>query len=129
VIWIYDFTHFRASKRCAVAVLDVVSRFWLSTVVSAEESSTQVEVAFTRALVAEGKEHLLDEGLLDELAHGVVPDNDRAGPGAARGVGQRAADDLARDRGVHGRRPPSRSTLGARAPRTIRRGWSPFSGT
>jgi transposase InsO family protein len=76
VIWIYDFTHFRASKRCAVAVLDVVSRFWLSTVVSAEESSTQVEVAFTRALVAEGKQHLLDEALLDELAHGVVPDND-----------------------------------------------------
>jgi putative transposase len=80
VIWIYDFTHFRASKRCAVAVLDVVSRYWLSTVVSAEESSTQVEVAFTRALVAEGKEHLLDEGLLDELAHGVVPDNDERVP-------------------------------------------------
>jgi hypothetical protein len=26
VIWIYDFTHFRASQRCAVAVVDVVSR-------------------------------------------------------------------------------------------------------
>ena len=26
VIWIYDFTHFQASRRCAVAVLDVVSR-------------------------------------------------------------------------------------------------------
>jgi len=34
VIYIYDFTHFRASRRCAVAVLDVVSRLWLSTVVS-----------------------------------------------------------------------------------------------
>ncbi|HEX2316265.1 MAG TPA: hypothetical protein VHJ17_21165 [Thermomonospora sp.] len=43
VIWIYDFTHFRASRRCAVAVLDVVSRYWLATVVSTEESSTQVE--------------------------------------------------------------------------------------
>jgi hypothetical protein len=32
VIWIYDFTHFRASKRCAVAILDVVSRLWLATV-------------------------------------------------------------------------------------------------
>lgn len=80
VIWIYDFTHFRASKRCVVAELDVVSRYWLSTVVSAEESSTQVEVAFTRALVADGKEHLLDEVLLDELAHGVVPDNDERVP-------------------------------------------------
>jgi hypothetical protein len=45
VIYIYDFTHFRASRRRAVAVLDVVSRYWLSTVVSAEESSTQVQVA------------------------------------------------------------------------------------
>lgn len=77
VIYIYDFTHFRASKRCAVAVLDVVSRYWLSTVVSAEESSTQVQVAFTEALVADGKEYLLeDEQLLDELHDGVVPDND-----------------------------------------------------
>jgi putative transposase len=77
VIYIYDFTHFRASKRCAIAVLDVVSRYWLSTVVSAEESSVQVEVAFTDALVADGKGYLLeDEHLLAELAAGVVPDND-----------------------------------------------------
>jgi putative transposase len=71
VIWIYDFTHFRASRRCAVAVLDVVSRLWLSTVVSAEESSTQVEVAFTDALITEGKAHLLDAQLLDELHAGI----------------------------------------------------------
>jgi putative transposase len=77
VIWIYDFTHFRTSKWCAVAVLDVVSRYWLSTVVSAEETSTQVEVAFTRALIADGKDHLLeDPTLLAELAAGVVPDRD-----------------------------------------------------
>jgi putative transposase len=76
VIWIYDFTHFRASRRVAVAVLDVVSRYWLSTVVSAEESSTQVEVAFTRALTSDGKDHLLDEALYAELARGEVPDHD-----------------------------------------------------
>jgi putative transposase len=80
VIYIYDFTHFRASQRCAIAVLDVVSRYWLSTVVSAEESSTQVEVALTDALIADGKAHLLDEQLLDELAAGVVPDNDERLP-------------------------------------------------
>jgi putative transposase len=74
VIWIYDFTHFTAAKRCAVAVLDVVSRYWLATVVSAEETSTQIEVAFTQALIADGKEYLLDEALIEELAHGVVPD-------------------------------------------------------
>jgi transposase InsO family protein len=76
VIFIYDFTHFRASKACAVAVMDVVSRYWLATVVSHEESSVQVEVAFTRALIADGKDHLLDEPLLAELATGVVPDRD-----------------------------------------------------
>src|SRR5690606_14336272 len=80
LIWIYDFTHFRASARCAVAVIDVVSRKWLSTVVSAEESSTQVEVAFTRALIVDGKEHLLDQPLLDELATGTVPDDDERVP-------------------------------------------------
>ena len=80
VIYIYDFTHFRASRRCAVAVLDVVSRYWLSTVVSAEESSTQVQVAFTDALLADGKAHLLDAQLLDELHAGVVPDNDERIP-------------------------------------------------
>lgn len=76
VIWIYDFTHFTAAGRCAVAVLDVISRLWLSTVVSAEESSTQVEVAFTRALIADGKDHLLEQSLLDELRSGLVPDTD-----------------------------------------------------
>jgi transposase InsO family protein len=76
VIWIYDFTCFRASGVCAVAVLDVVSRHWLATCVSAEESSTQVEVAFIDALVADGKERLLDDDLLAELRGGVVPDND-----------------------------------------------------
>jgi putative transposase len=80
VIWIYDFTHFAASRWCAVAVLDVVSRYWLSTVVSPEETSTQVEVAFTRALCADGKDHLLEEPtLLAELAGGVVPDHDTDG--------------------------------------------------
>ena len=80
VIMIYDFTHFTRAHRCVVAVIDVISKYWLSTVVSAEESSTQVEVAFTRALVAEGKEHLLDADLLQELATGTVPDNDERIP-------------------------------------------------
>jgi transposase InsO family protein len=76
VVWIYDFTHFTAAGRCAVAVMDVISRYWLSTVVSAEESSTQVEVAFTRALLADGKDHLLEASLLGELASGAIPDPD-----------------------------------------------------
>jgi transposase InsO family protein len=53
-IWAYDFTHFSRARRAAVAILDVVSRKWLTTVVSAEETSSQVEVAFTAALEQEG---------------------------------------------------------------------------
>ena len=52
-IWGYDFTHFTRSKRAVIAVLDIVSRKWLSTVVSAEETSSQIEVAFTDALETE----------------------------------------------------------------------------
>jgi transposase InsO family protein len=57
-VWAYDFTHFTRARRAVVAVLDMVSRKWLATVCSAEETSTQVEVAFTAALDAE---HLLDD--------------------------------------------------------------------
>jgi putative transposase len=52
-IWAYDFTHFTGARRVALAIIDVVSRKWLTTLVSAEESSVQVEVAFTAALAAE----------------------------------------------------------------------------
>ena len=48
------YTHFPRARCAAIAILDVVSRKWLTTLVSAEESSTQVEVAFTAALDAEG---------------------------------------------------------------------------
>jgi putative transposase len=60
-IWGYDFTHFSRARRVAVAILDIVSRKWLGTVVSAEESSTQVEVAFTAALEAEDLLDLADQ--------------------------------------------------------------------
>jgi putative transposase len=52
-VWAYDFTHFSRARRAVIAILDVVTRRWITTLVAAEESSTQVEVAFTAALVAE----------------------------------------------------------------------------
>jgi putative transposase len=52
-VWGYDFTHFTAARRAVVAILDIVSRKWLTTLVSAEETSTQIEVCFTDALAAE----------------------------------------------------------------------------
>jgi putative transposase len=77
VIYMYDFTHFAGLPSwCAIAVMDVVSRYWLATVVSPEETSTQVEIAFTRALTCDGKDHLLDEVLVAELRSGVVPEHE-----------------------------------------------------
>jgi hypothetical protein len=52
-VWAYDFTHFPRARRAALAIIDVVSRRWIHTLVCAEESSVQVEVAFTAALAAE----------------------------------------------------------------------------
>lgn len=42
------------ARVAAVAIIDTVSRKWITTVVSADEYSVQVEVAFTAALDAEG---------------------------------------------------------------------------
>ena len=43
----------------AVTVVeDLVSRKWLAHIVSAEETSTQIEVVFTDALAAEGTAHM-----------------------------------------------------------------------
>jgi transposase InsO family protein len=52
-IWGYDFTHFTRARVAVVAIIDIVSRKWITTVTSPEETSTQVEVAFTAALEAE----------------------------------------------------------------------------
>jgi putative transposase len=53
-IWIYDTTHFTAAGMAVLIIEDLVSRKWLTTVVSVEETSTQVELGFTAALQAEG---------------------------------------------------------------------------
>jgi transposase InsO family protein len=53
-IWIYDTTHFTRAGMAVLIIEDLVSRKWITEVVSAEETSTQVEVAFTQALDAEG---------------------------------------------------------------------------
>jgi putative transposase len=54
-IWIYDTTHFaRCPAVAVITVMDLVTRKWICEVVSGEETSTQVEVAFTDALELEG---------------------------------------------------------------------------
>lgn len=81
-IWCYDYTHFTRAKRVAVAVMDVVSRRWLSTVVSAEETSTQIEVAFTAALTEEGLAERIDARLLARLRCGEATAGELDGPDA-----------------------------------------------
>ncbi len=53
-IWIYDTTHFTRAGMAVLIIEDLVSRKWITEIVSVEETSTQVELAFTAALDAEG---------------------------------------------------------------------------
>ena len=53
-IWIYDTTHFPKAGMAVLIIEDLVSRKWITQIVSVEETSTQVELAFTAALEAEG---------------------------------------------------------------------------
>ncbi|MCP4224310.1 MAG: transposase family protein, partial [Actinomycetia bacterium] len=64
-IWIWDVTHFTRAKRCVFAIEDMVSRRWISTLVSPEETSTQVRVVFDQALIAERLDELLTDERLD----------------------------------------------------------------
>jgi putative transposase len=58
-VWIYDTTHFMRAQMAVLIVMDLVSRKWISTVVSAQETSIQVQLGFTWALEREGiDEHL-----------------------------------------------------------------------
>jgi transposase InsO family protein len=68
-IWIYDTTHFTRAGMAVLIVEDLVSRKWITEIVSSEETSTQVELAFTAALEAEGILEAVDarhdDGLVD----------------------------------------------------------------
>ncbi len=67
-IWAWDATHFPKARRAAFAIVDLVSRKWIDTVVSAEESSTQVKVLFEHALEVEGLIELITPERLELTA-------------------------------------------------------------
>ncbi|HEV8556133.1 MAG TPA: integrase core domain-containing protein, partial [Actinophytocola sp.] len=71
----------------AVAILDIVSRKWIDTVVSAEETSTQVEVAFTEALESECLWEAADQRATQALV-AALASGDRDAVDAAIGDGQ-----------------------------------------
>lgn len=71
-IWAYDFTHFTRAKRAVIAVLDMVSRKWVATLCSPEETSTQVENCFLAGLEAEGLLEVLDRRETDQLREALL---------------------------------------------------------
>lgn len=73
-IWIWDVTHFTRAKRATFAIVDMVSRYWIDTLTSTEESSTQVKVIFDRAVLDQGLDELLTDDRLD------LPHDDPARP-------------------------------------------------
>jgi putative transposase len=69
-IWIWDATHFTRCKRVAYAIVDVVTRYWIGYLLSSEQTHTQAQLLFARALE--------DQGLLGE--DGRLPEPDGDGP-------------------------------------------------
>jgi transposase InsO family protein len=54
-IWIYDTTRFaRCKSTYVVMIMDLVTRKWITELVSGEETGLQVQLAFTHALELEG---------------------------------------------------------------------------
>ena len=64
-IWIWDVTHFSRARRAVFAIVDMVSRRWIDTLVSVEETASQVVVVFEHALEAEGLLDLLTDERLE----------------------------------------------------------------
>ena len=75
-IWIYDTTHFTRAGVAVTVVEDLVSRKWIADIVSAEETSTQIEIVFTDALAVEGLLELV-EARADGLVDPAVDDESR----------------------------------------------------
>jgi putative transposase len=53
-IWIWDASHFTRARRVAYAIVDVVTRYWIGYLLSGEQSSTQAQLLFARALEDQG---------------------------------------------------------------------------
>jgi putative transposase len=67
-IWIWDATHFPRAGRVAYAIVDVVTRYWIGYLLSSEQTSTQAQLLFARALE--------DQQLLDQDGRPSAQDDD-----------------------------------------------------
>ena len=73
-VWGFDVTHFPRCRRApnCFAIVDLVSRKWITTLLSPEETATQTKVLFLAGLEAEG----LVDTVEDRLDTGELPDPD-----------------------------------------------------
>ena len=53
-IWIWDASNFTRARRVAYAIVDVVTRYWIGYLLSAEQTTTQAQLLFARALEDQG---------------------------------------------------------------------------
>jgi transposase InsO family protein len=53
-IWIWDASHFTRARRVAYAIIDVVTRYWIGYLLTSEQTSTQTQLLFARALADQG---------------------------------------------------------------------------
>ena len=53
-IWIWDASHFTRCERVAYAIVDVVTRYWIGYLLTTEQTHTQVQLLFARALEDQG---------------------------------------------------------------------------
>ena len=68
-IWIWDASHFTRSKRVAYAIVDVVTRYWIGYLLTTEQTSTQAQLLFARAL--EDQDLLGSDGLPPAVEDGL----------------------------------------------------------
>jgi putative transposase len=68
-IWIWDATHFPRAKRVAYAIVDVVTRYWIGYLLTSEQTSTQAQLLFARAL--EDQDLLDTDGLPPAVEDGL----------------------------------------------------------
>lgn len=131
-IWIYDATHFTRSRRVVFAIIDMVSRKWIDTLVSVEETATQVQVIFEHALEVEGLLELLTDTRLDLAADDparpiLLAVSDNGPPMAATDT--RAFMTLMAIAQHRGRPPPRPTRRGSRASSGTSRASGPTSKT
>lgn len=81
-VWGWDVTHFMRCRRSpyCFGIVDLISRKWIATLLSAEESSTQTKVVFLQALESEGLLRLVEERLVAPGGLGAVDLDDERLP-------------------------------------------------